>query len=120
MRFIILFMLISFTGVTHSFGQSDSKKKDKKEQNEKNKSKSKADEKLKKSDSIGELAEEAGKRIWKNVKGLFNVVVEDVIDKKKRIIPEKKEEEKDKEKQENLKKNKPNEKASKQKKKEGR
>jgi len=95
----------------YSFAQSDSKKKDKKGQEEKNKPQDQADEKLKKGDSIGELAEEAGKRIWKNVKGLFNVVVEDVIDKKKRIIPDKKGERKDKEKQENLNKNKPNEKA---------
>ncbi len=86
MKIIGLFSLIYLLSIGQLLAQDDSKKEDKKENRKETKKADKPIEKEKKPQSIGELAETAGKRIWENVKGLLNVVVEDVIEKKDKFV----------------------------------
>jgi len=78
MRVIGLLTLVCFLSFGNVHAQTDTKKEDKKEKKDSKKTSKKEEKKQ----SFGELAEEAGKRIWTNVKGFFNVVAEDLIDKK--------------------------------------
>ncbi|MCP4459404.1 MAG: hypothetical protein GY816_15485 [Cytophagales bacterium] len=78
MRKICLLVFMFFLSFEHVNAQSKDKEGNKKEQKEdKNPEKKEATRQ-----SFGELAEESGKRIWTNLKGFFNVVAEDVIEKK--------------------------------------
>ena len=97
MRKVLFILLVFFLVLGNAYAQNDPKKEDKKEKKEEKK----PDKKEAKRQSFGELAEESGKRIWNNVKGFFNVVAEDVIektDKFKKIEKPKKEKPKEKEK----------------------
>jgi len=78
MRVIGLLTLFCFLFFGNVHAQTDIKKEDKKEKKESKKTSKKEEKKQ----SFGELAEEAGKRIWTNVKGFLNVVAEDLVDKK--------------------------------------
>lgn len=86
MRIVGLLVLVFWLGLEKSFTQTNSKKEEKKEL----KDSMKTSEKKKKPQSIGEVAQESGKRIWENVKGLFGSVVEELGDKKDKFTRNKK------------------------------
>ena len=77
MRIVGLLILVCFFAFGNVQAQTESKEEDKKEKKEAKKS-VKKDEKAQ---SLGELAEESGKRIWHNVKSILNVIMDDLKDK---------------------------------------
>ena len=77
MRIVGLLSMVWFLAIGNTYAQTDMKEEDKKEKKEAKKS-VKKDEKAQ---SLGELAEESGKRIWHNVKSILNVIVDDLKDK---------------------------------------
>ena len=81
MRIICLLFLTVCFSINQTYAQFEVTKEGQKEQRKIDKS----EKKKEKAKSVGVLAEEAGKRIWDNVKGFLNVVLEDVVEKKEKF-----------------------------------